>query len=481
MSITSAINSAMSGLNAASRSSQIVSENLANALTPGYSRRTLDLNSNAYTPGVRIGAVQRMVDPAVVSARRSAEADFAVAQVNSDFFARMSGLVGSVDDESSITSQMANFEGSLVEALSRPDSTPRLNDLAVKADRLVSTITEAAAGLREMRVQADTSIGIQVDRVNSALKELEKLNARIVVSEAANADTTTMLDQRSMLVDEIGAIIPVNILQRDGGRIALYSSGGTALLDGKASELSFSPKSDMLPHMTQDNGLLSGLEVNGKPISTSVNGPIRGGTLAAHFQVRDVLAVEAQDDLDAYARDLIERFQDPALDSTIGATDAGIFTDGGNFFDSADTVGISGRLELNDLVAMDGQAETWRFRDGLYAATPGDLGDGSLIQGYSEALSESRSMNSAGLGSVNGDASNLSAVLLSRFARDDNTAANTLTFAASSYTEMAQTEASFGVDTDAELQNLMIYEKAYGANAKVLSVVDGLLETLLGI
>jgi flagellar hook-associated protein 1 FlgK len=46
---------------------------------------------------------------------------------------------------------------------------------------------------------------------------------------------------------------------------------------------------------------------------------------------------------------------------------------------------------------------------------------------------------------------------------------------------MAQTEASFGVDTDAELQNLMLYEKAYGANAKVLSVVDGLLETILGI
>ncbi|MDE4276161.1 flagellar hook-associated protein FlgK [Phaeobacter gallaeciensis] len=481
MSITSAINSAMSGLNAASRSSQIVSENLANALTPGYTRRTLDLNANAYSPGVRIGAVQRMVDPGVVSARRDSEAEYAVAEVNATFYARMSSLVGSVDDESSIASQMANFDGSLVETLSRPDSTPRLNDLAVKADLLVRSITDAADGLRDMRVQADTSIGIQVDKVNSTLKELEKLNARVVVAKAAGADTTTLLDQRSMLVDEINAIIPVNVINRDGGRIALYSSGGTALLEGKASELSFSPKSDMLPHMTQDNGLLSGLEVNGKPISTSANGPIRGGTLVAQFQVRDVLAVKAQDDLDAYARDLIERFQDPALDSTIGAMDAGIFTDGGNFFDSADTVGISGRLELNDLVAMDGQAETWRFRDGLYAATQGDPGDGSLINGYAEALKENRSLSSTGLGSVSGDASTLSSVLLSRFARDDNSASNTLTFAAASYTEMAQTEASFGVDTDAELQNLMLYEKAYGANAKVLSVVDGLLETILGI
>ncbi|MDE4172931.1 flagellar hook-associated protein FlgK [Phaeobacter sp. PT47_59] len=481
MSISSAISSAMSGLTAASRSSQIVSENLANALTPGYSRRSLELNSNAYAPGVSVGSVNRMIDPAIVTARRDAQSEQAVAQVNADFYARMSGLVGTVDDETSISSQMANFEGALVEALSRPDSSPRLNDLAVKADLLVDSITEAADGLREMRIQADASIGVQVDRLNSALKEIEKLNARIVVAGAAKADVTTMLDQRDMLIDEINDMVPVTVMQRDGGRIALYSAGGTALLDGKASEITFSPKSDMLPHMTIDNGLLSGLEVNGRPVDVSLNGALRGGTLAAQFNVRDVLAVEAQEDLDAYARDLIERFQDPALDSTIGATDAGIFTDEGGFFDSADTLGIAGRLELNTLVAMDGQAETWRFRDGLYAATQGDPGDGSLIEGYSNALQDTRSVSSTGLGSVSGTASTLSAVLLSRFARDDNTAATTLSFAAASYTEMAQTEAGFGVDTDAELQNLMLYEKAYGANAKVLSVVDGMMETLLRI
>ncbi|MEL0436921.1 flagellar hook-associated protein FlgK [Phycobacter sp. K97] len=481
MSISSAISSAMSGLNAASRSTQVVSENLANALTPGYSRRTLELNSNAFAPGVSIGSVQRVVDPAITSARRDAQSEQAVAEVRSSFFSRMSSLVGTVDDETSITSQMANFEGAMVEAISRPDSTPRLNDLSVKAGMLVRSITDAAEGLREMRVQADSSIGVQVDRLNSALKEVEKLNARIVVANASGANVSAMLDQRSMLVDEIGEMIPVNVIQRDMGRIALYSEGGQALIDGKASELSFSPKSDMLPHMTIGNGLLSGLEINGRPVDVRVNGPLRGGTLVTQFEIRDIIAVEAQDDLDAIARDLIERFQDPALDGTIGVADAGIFTDEGAFFDNANTLGISGRLELNNLVAMDGQAETWRFRDGLYAATPGDPGDGSLLSGYADALSESQTVSTIGLGTVSGSAATLSSILLSRFARDDEASSITLAFAASSYTEIAQVEAGLGVDTDAELQNLMLFEKAYGANAKVLSVVDGLMETLLRI
>ena len=85
------------------------------------------------------------------------------------------------------------------------------------------------------------------------------------------------------------------------------------------------------------------------------------------------------------------------------------------------------------------------------------------------------------LETVSGGDSALGSVLLYRIASADEAALITLSFAASSYTEIAQVEAGLGVDTDAELQNLMLFEKAYGANAKVLSVVDGLMETLLRI
>ena len=481
MSITSALNSAMTGLTANARLSQVTSENLANALTPGYSSQRLNLSSGQYAPGVRIGDVQRNIDPALQSSTRKAEAEFGRSEVFANFYARMSDYVGIVDDGTSIAAQMSNFDAALVQATSRPDSVERLHDLSVKADLVIQSITTAAQGLNKQRVAAETAIDVQVDNLNNQLKELEKLNARIVVSQAAGATTSAMEDQRDLLIDKVNQAIPVNVVQRGQGRVALYSVGGVALLDGKAAELSFDAKRNIEPHMTQDNGLLSGLEVNGRAMDTSASGELRGGTLIAPFDIRDTAAVEAQNDLDAVARDLIERFQDPALDATIGVTDAGIFTDGGGAFDAADTVGISARLELNDLVAMDGQAETWRFRDGLYAATQGDPGDASQLIGYSDALAENRTISTTKLGNISADMNTLTASLMSRFARDTDSANNIMSYAATSYTEMAKAELALGVDSDAELQNMMLIENAYAANAKMLSAIDEMMQSLLRI
>lgn len=479
MSITSALNSAMTGLTANARLSQVTSENLANALTPGYSSQKLNLSTSQYAAGVRIGDVERNIDPALQSTTRKAQAEHSKVGVYSDFYARMSGYVGTVDDSTSISAQISNFDAALVEATSRPDSTERLHDLSVKAGLIVQSITDAAEGLNKQREVAETSIDVQVNQLNDQLKELEKLNARIVVSKAAGSSTTAMEDQRDKLIDSVNQAIPVNVVQRDQGRIALYTVGGVALLDGKAAELTFDAKRTIEPQMTQANGLLSGLEINGLAMDTSVTGPLRGGTLVAAFDIRDNVSVEAQTDLDAMARDLVERFQDPALDATIGVTDAGIFTDGGGAFDPADTVGLSARLQLNDLVAMDGQAETWRLRDGLYAAAEGDPGDASQLIAYSDAISENRTVSTTKLGTISADLNTLSASLMSRFARDSDSANNSLSYAATSYTELAQAELALGVDSDAELQNMMLIENAYAANAKMLSAIDEMMQTLL--
>lgn len=481
MSITSALNSAMTGLTANARLSQVTSENLANALTPGYSAQRLNLSSGQYAPGVRIGDIDRSINPALQSSARKAEAEYSQTGVYADFYNIMSGLVGTVDDSTSIAAQISNLDAAMVEAIARPDSTERLHDLSVKADLIVRSITNAADGLNKQRVAAESSIDAQVTTLNSQLKELEKLNARIVVSQAAGIPTTAMEDQRDLLIDAVNTAIPVNVVQRDQGRVALYTVGGEALLDGKASELSFDAKRNIEPQMTIDNGLLSGLEINGRLVDTSTSGALRGGTLVAQFDIRDNVAIEAQNDLDAMAMDLVQRFQDPALDATIGPLDAGIFTDGGGYFDPVDVVGLSARLELNDLVALDGQAETWRFRDGLYAATQGEPGDASLLVGYSDAISANRTVSTLKLGTITADANTLSASLMSRFARDSDSANNMLSYSATSYTEMAQAELALGVDSDAELQNMMIIENAYAANAKMLSTIDEMMQTLLRI
>ena len=46
MTITAALSNALTGLNASAREAELISDNVANAMTPGYSRRTLELSAN---------------------------------------------------------------------------------------------------------------------------------------------------------------------------------------------------------------------------------------------------------------------------------------------------------------------------------------------------------------------------------------------------------------------------------------------------
>ena len=63
MSLTAAIHGAMSGLKAASRGTQIVSENISNATNPDYARRSLALGASAIAgPGVRVLGVEYFGD-----------------------------------------------------------------------------------------------------------------------------------------------------------------------------------------------------------------------------------------------------------------------------------------------------------------------------------------------------------------------------------------------------------------------------------
>jgi flagellar hook-associated protein 1 FlgK len=295
-------------------------------------------------------------------------------------------------------------------------------------------------------------------------------------------DTSTLLDQRQQTIDKINEMVPVRIMDRDNGAVALYSTSGATMLDGKAYEIEFDQTPTIMPHMTQDNGLLSGLTINGQAISTDPDrGPLSGGALSAQFEVRDSQAVEAQAELDSVARDLIERFQDSNVDPTLAPGDPGLFTDGSGAFDPADEVGLAGRIELNGLVSSDGSGETWRLRDGLGATAPGEVGNSSLLNGLVDTLQTSTVPGSSALGSKAVTMSEMFGNLHSSTTSNRVASDSALTFATAQQNTFVSMELAQGVDTDAEMQQLMLIEQAYSANAKIIQAVDDMMATILGI
>ncbi|WP_417839772.1 flagellar hook-associated protein FlgK [Tritonibacter scottomollicae] len=480
MSLSTALNSAMTGITAASRSTSVVSDNLANALTEGYYRRTLNLSSNGAAGGVSIGSVQRMIDPAIQKSVRLAEATHASNSVTSSFYSQVSDRVGTVNDAYSVAQRLTDMETALIEATSLPDSDARLNDLSMQAEELAMSIRDAADGVATLRNKAEGSINALVNGLETDLENLNEINKKILAAEIRGQDPSGLQDRRDNLIDSINEVIPVQVYQRDNNQTALYTTSGIKLIDGgSVAEFSFNKTSLVTPYMSIGNGQLSGLEIDGRSIDTSIDGKIGGGSLAAQFHVRDVAAVQAQNDLDTMAGDLIERFQDPTVDPTLGATDPGIFTDNAAYYDNTNELGIANRIEINSVIAMSGDAETWRLRDGLNAAAIGNRGDTTILNNYGAALDATNTISSPGLGSGDYSAYSIAANLMTNFTQENTWAEQQLAFSSAIYSDIQARELEQGVDTDSELQTLMMVETVYAANARMIQAIDEMMQELM--
>ncbi|TGD65670.1 flagellar hook-associated protein FlgK [Tabrizicola sp. WMC-M-20] len=485
MSIASALNSALSGLSATSRMADVTANNVSNALTEGYARREVQLSASSRGlggGGVSVTGIARQIDSLLLQDLRLASAAMGGRATTSAFLSRMDQVMGTADQDGSLSARIATFERSLVEAAARPEVDARLASVVDAARSLTQGLGQIAEAIQTERQAADTKIALDVRRLNDALAGVAELNTRIQTFAASGRETSALKDQRQQLVDSISAIVPVREALRENDKIALYTTGGTILLEGQPVQIVFSATAMITPELSLAAGTLSGLTVNGKPLTTTpAGGRLGEGRLSALFDLRDRQAPEAQANLDALARDLIERVADPAVDPTRAPGAPALFTDNGSAFVPLNEIGLAGRITLNPLVEPDSGGALWRLRDGLGAAAPGPAGFEGRLTAVSGALSAVRVQASGGLSpgarSLAGFASDIASMqAVNRLSAESGTA-----FAGARAEGLRSALLRDGVDTDQEMQNLLMIEQAYAANAKVIQTVDELIKILLGL
>ena len=483
MSISGALSNALSGLTVSSRSVETVSNNIANALNEGYARRELVIGPRSLGgtgQGVSVTGTTRVVNQVLLSDRRVAQAGTGDRQARAKFYAGLEGAIGVPGSEGSLTNRVGALESALIEASSRPESEGRLAKVADTARSLASQIGTAATAVQTARADADHQIGTAIAKVNAAMARVAEMNVEIRGHLSSGRDPSAMMDQRQQLIDQIATIVPLREVARDHGQIALFTTGGAVLVDGRAAEFGFTAVGVVEPDMTVASGGLSGLTLNGLPIATSgAYSTISGGSLAANFALRDDLAPAAQARLDAVARDLVERFG--ALDPTLVPGAPGLFSDAGAAFLPANEGGLAQRLSLNAAADPKQGGALWRLRDGLGAATPGPTGNSALLNALQSALAAPRQPVSGGFLPGLRSFAALTADMLSAVGTARLSADTEASFSAAKAEGLKVQELQGGVDTDREMQDLLQIEKAYAANAKVIQTVDQMLDLLLGI
>jgi flagellar hook-associated protein 1 FlgK len=487
MSITRALSNAYSGLAAASARATVASNNIANANTPGYVRREVVLSERTIAGqgfGVDIAGVSRTQDLALTAERREAGAAAGRADILSRAYTELNTALGEPGDGFGLFSAYQDFENSLRELALTPESTPLQNRLQSDSARLTAEFNDLSEIARRQRNDADSAIATAVATINDNLYKIQKLNGDIAGLNEQTGEAVAFEDERQRVIDEISQYLPVTVLPRDNGRIELMTKEGVFLVSNTVNELSFTRTGTITGDMTYDNGALSGLFAGTQEITPGSTNTLaaKSGALSGYFAVRDEAAPGFLDQIDGLAADLVSRFSDDALDPTKTPGDPGLFTDAGLALDPLNTTGIASRISLNAAVDPAQGGEVYRLRDGLGAAAQGDSGDATFLNNLIGAFT---SVNAAPAGTgLNGQysaldatAGVLSSVGESRVRYDSIYSSATARAQVLADAEISKT----GVDTDRELQSLLLIEQAYAANARVIQTIGTLVDRLLEI
>lgn len=480
MSLGAANSIALAGLRFTSLGTRVVAENLANSDMAGYGLRKT-MATGTIAPGVvsrtPLGGVVRDVDPVLLASARRADTVLHGAMIGASAQNQLEQAFGLPGDPGSLNTLMTNLEASLHQAAAMPDSPASLQAVALDAERIATKFNAIGDRVQQLRQEADSALGTDITALNAQLQKVADLNKDIQKQTLLGTPPFALIDERERVISDIATLLPVQEIARENNRVMLVSQRGEVLVDLDAAEFGFTATPGFGATDTRGSGTLSAIWLNGRELGEG-DRTLSEGRLGANLTVRDDLGPQAQDMLDTIAMDLLTRFAGPAADSSLGVGELGLFGIATGTSLPTDPTGVSQQLRVHPAIDASQPEELWRLPSGLNATMPGPSLDPGNLTRMISALSEPRAL-APGLPETT--ANDGIAQSVSRLATNRLGAESVLAYAKTSHSAHYEALASRGVDTDAQMQDLLKLERAYAANARVLTTLDDMLRQILEI
>ncbi|WP_340241876.1 flagellar hook-associated protein FlgK [Sulfitobacter pontiacus] len=469
MSLSGALNSATAGLHTTQGQSRIAADNVSNAMTPGYVRREAVLvTASGGQGGAVISEVRREVDATLQRMSRLENSRMTQYQSIQEGLTTYTAYLGQPGDGTSPADRFNDFQNSLTTLVNMPSSNGAQTSVALAAEDLVRSVKGAATTLSTTLNDVNMEIRYEVADLNTALYQLRDLNASGSGFTPGSLEAAQFDEKVDTILDQISGIVDTRIHRSSNGSISLYTVSGAALLEGRVvQDVTFNPSDGTLMAGNQDI----------TPFKDGVRG-IQHGSLAGLSELKRETIPQFSQQLDEYARGLIQTFED--ADASLAPGEAGLFTDNGNAFDPANITGLASRLQINSKISSTGEAEVWRIRDGLGATSPGAGSETVQINAFLAGLDTS--MNAATGTGIPAEVTlrDFSAEMITSQAATRARAENDFNAAASAAeVVMSARRNSEGVNIDDEMQQLLLIEQSYAANSRVLTAVSEMIDTLI--
>ncbi len=424
-----------------------VGENVANAQTPGYSRRRVVLEEQSATGTGDLGYRPQVVFNGVTAAGvarawdnfKAAEARFSAsadgrASVRQQW---LSGVETALDDGiSGVGSAMTGFFNAAASLASDPGDTLGRRAVLSSLDNVASAFRNGGQALARLSDGIGQAAGIEVASLNDALRALHEVNGALGPADANGSARASLEDERDRLIDFVAGKVDINVSIGEDGRATLSagSNPALALLNGNGPHLALLVRA-------ADGRLSLQLQTSG----TTVPLPAAGGRLAGLVDVAQNVA-DRRAALNALAVDFTAMVNgwSAAGEDANGAPGAALMSVSG------DATSIQALVTDPDLVP---------------AASPSGTPNGNLLA--LDAIRDAGAVENRWGAIVSANAQMLASASAE--------AAATAAWRDNSYAALDEVT---GVDLDAEAADLLRYQQAYNASARIIQVARETIQAL---
>ncbi|MCK9211155.1 MAG: flagellar hook-associated protein FlgK [Ignavibacteriaceae bacterium] len=429
----------------------ISSHNIANASNPDYSRQKAILspekselvNSLSFGTGVKLDLIQRQRDTLIDSQIRTNNQKYSDNSKRSDILGQVEQLFGEPSDLG-LSTTLNSFFNSWSEASVSPNSSPLRFDILRSAENLSNKVRDIYEGITNVKSSLMSDATDIVSNVNNYLKEIQSLNSQIYEVHLKNQQPNDLLDQRDVVIDKLSKLVNINVTT-DSSNTVIVSIGGVFAVD-KTMAKEF--------QLTEDNGKLT---IKSGVDGSSIN--LTGGEL---FAVTDIYSKTIPGYLEK-----IDSLMNTLTDSVNQLHASGYtITDpkqtGVNFFDGYK----DGVLTINSDIMNDPNK--------IALSKDGTAGNAEIATKIAD-LSSAKLLNGTTLSDNYG--SLISEIGSQKQSSDQMAQSNQLVLQ-----QLDQQKSSVsGVSIDEEMTNVLKFQRAYEASAKMIKIADEMLQTILNM
>lgn len=441
-------------LRAFQRGLDVTGHNISNVNTVGYSRQSIEYaqmepttfhSSNspfALGNGITISGVNRIRDMFLQSRYVSSQADLGRYQTLASSLSQVEPLLNE-PGANGISDALNKFWNAWSGLASNPTDAGARREVQMAGNTLSQRIQTLAADYNRVTAQVTSDLRSTFNQIDDISKKIAQLNAEIKQKAGLGGTPNDLLDQRDMMVQELGKLIPITTYTQDDGSYTVYM-GQYSLIDAGGA------------HAIPRNYDLSTNTISDGVYTYSVN----SGKLRGLFDTLNQIG-SYRSGLDTLANTLRDQVNSMHLAGTNpnGTTNL-------NFFDPASTGALDFRLDK--LIADDAS--------NISSGTSGNAGDGYLAL----SLSQLRDVAQSGLGNLTFGA--FYSDYVGQVGRDAQAASTSLSTQGAVVQQIEmQIQSVSGVSLDDEMASMLRLQRSYQAAAKTLSIMDQVTEDLINM